>query len=107
MGCGVRGPGGGGPHIRARVASWAARPVVYTMRIRRGPFDMYGCDFGWGKALAARSGRANKCDGKASLYPGRDGGIDVEVALLPDHMAALERDQRVLGGRDALTTRKV
>ncbi|KAL6861694.1 hypothetical protein ACP4OV_017394 [Aristida adscensionis] len=89
--------------IRARVAAWTARPVVYTLRyfdpngVMMGSsprFDMYGCDFGWGKAVAARSGRANKFDGKASLYPGREGGgsIDAEVVLTPEHMAALEQD---------------
>ncbi|TVU42272.1 hypothetical protein EJB05_08666, partial [Eragrostis curvula] len=91
--------------IRARAAAWRAKPVVYTMRkvdaagvmIGSSPrFDMYGCDFGWGKAVAARSGKADKCDGKVSLYPGRDGGgIDAEVMLLPDHMAALERDDEL------------
>ncbi|KAF0905616.1 hypothetical protein E2562_007402 [Oryza meyeriana var. granulata] len=57
-------------------------------------FDMYGCDFGWGKAVAARSGKANKYDGKVSLFPGREGGgsIDAEVELTPEHMAALEQD---------------
>ena len=52
-------------------------------------FDMYGCDFGWGMALAARSSRANKFDGKASLYPRREGGgsIDAELMLTPEHMA--------------------
>ncbi|EMS51527.1 BAHD acyltransferase DCR [Triticum urartu] len=55
-------------------------------------FDMYGCDFGWGRPVAARSGRANKFDGKTSLYPGREGGgsIDAELTLTPDNMAALE-----------------
>ncbi|CAN6298092.1 unnamed protein product [Urochloa humidicola] len=87
--------------IRARAAAWAASPVLYTVGkfpkngvvMGSSPrFDMYGCDFGWGKALAARSGMANKVDGKASLYPGRDGGFDVEVSMLPEHMAALEQD---------------
>ncbi|XP_052136983.1 protein ENHANCED PSEUDOMONAS SUSCEPTIBILITY 1-like [Oryza glaberrima] len=89
--------------IRARVAAWGARPTVYTARcfdasgvmVGSSPrFDMYGCDFGWGKAVAARSGKANKSDGKASLYPARDGGggVDAEVVLAPEHMAALELD---------------
>ena len=36
----------------------------------------------------------NKYDGKVSLFTSRDscGGIDVEVALAPEHMAALEQD---------------
>ena len=90
--------------IRARVAAWTAKPVLYTLRyfdpsgVMMGSsprFDMYGCDFGWGKPLAARSGRANKFDGKASLYPGREGGgsIDAELVLTPEHMAQLEQDK--------------
>ncbi|KAM3195481.1 hypothetical protein ACQJBY_071548 [Aegilops geniculata] len=87
--------------IRARVAAWTAKPMVYTHRffdptgtmMGSSPrFDMYGCDFGWGRPVAARSGRANKFDGKTSLYPGREGGgsIDAELTLTPDNMAALE-----------------
>jgi len=34
-------------------------------------------------------------EGKASLYPGRDGGFDVQVAMLPEHMAALEQDEEL------------
>ncbi|CAN6192234.1 unnamed protein product [Urochloa humidicola] len=88
--------------VRARVAAWMAKPIVYNLRyfdpsgVMMGSsprFDMYGCDFGWGKPIAARSGRANKSDGKASLYPGRDGGIDAELGLTPENMARLEQDQ--------------
>ncbi|XP_066355467.1 uncharacterized acetyltransferase At3g50280-like [Miscanthus floridulus] len=90
--------------IRAHVAASAADPLLRPGRLfpanavlmgSSPRFDMYGCDFGWGKALAARSGRANKMEGKASLYPGRDGGFDVEVAMLPEHMAALEQDDEL------------
>ncbi|KAM3205986.1 hypothetical protein ACQJBY_061588 [Aegilops geniculata] len=90
--------------IRARVAAWTAKPMVYTHRffdptgtmMGSSPrFDMYGCDFGWGSPVAARSGMANKFDGKTSLYPGREGGgsIDAELTLSPENMAALERDE--------------
>jgi hypothetical protein len=90
--------------IRARVAAWMAKPMVYTLAwfdpygtmMGSSPrFDMYGCDFGWGKAVAARSGKANKFDGKTSLYPGRegDGSMDAELTLTPEHMAALEQDE--------------
>ncbi|KAK1669606.1 hypothetical protein QYE76_057765 [Lolium multiflorum] len=90
--------------IRARVAAWMAKPVVYTMRwydphgtmVGSSPrFDMNGCDFGWGRPVAVRSGKANKVDGRMSLYPGRDGGgsVDAEVSLTPEHMAALEQDE--------------
>ncbi|KAG2608930.1 hypothetical protein PVAP13_4KG006224 [Panicum virgatum] len=90
--------------IRARVAAWTARPTVSLPRLfdARGVVitstprvDVYGFDFGWGKPLAVRTGRANKYDGKVSLFPSRDSGsgdIDVEVALAPEHMAALEQD---------------
>uniref|UniRef100_A0A8R7UZX3 Acetyltransferase n=2 Tax=Triticum urartu TaxID=4572 RepID=A0A8R7UZX3_TRIUA len=92
--------------IRARVAAWAVRPVVYTLRwydpcgtmVGSSPrFDMYGCDFGWGRPAAVRSGKANKVDGRASLYPGREGGssVDAEVTLTPEHMAALEGDEEL------------
>jgi AcrR family transcriptional regulator len=89
--------------IRARVAAWMTSPVLYNLRyfdpngIMMGSsprFDMYGCDFGWGAPLAARSGKANKSDGKASLYPGQEGGgsIAAELVLTPEHMALLEQD---------------
>ncbi|OEL17345.1 putative acetyltransferase [Dichanthelium oligosanthes] len=92
--------------IRAHVAAWAPEPGLSAFRlfnpngmlISSSPrFDMYGCDFGWGKALAARSGKANKYDGKVSLFPGREGGgsIDAEVVLAPEHMAALEMDEEL------------
>ncbi|PUZ39061.1 LOW QUALITY PROTEIN: hypothetical protein GQ55_9G251300 [Panicum hallii var. hallii] len=90
--------------IRARAAAWAAEPGLSAFRlfdpngmfVSSSPrFDMYGCDFGWGKALAARSGKGNKYDGKVSLFPGREGGgcIDAEVVVAPEHMAALELDE--------------
>ncbi|PWA81174.1 transferase, Chloramphenicol acetyltransferase-like domain protein [Artemisia annua] len=37
-------------------------------------FNMYGCEFGLGKAVAARSGHTNKGDGKITMSPGREGG---------------------------------
>ncbi|MFS8002701.1 putative transferase [Helianthus anomalus] len=37
-------------------------------------FDMYGCEFGLGKALAPRSGFVNKADMKMTLYPDRKAG---------------------------------
>ncbi|CAN6381011.1 unnamed protein product [Urochloa humidicola] len=97
--------------IRARVAAWVAQPAVSLLRpaadggngggvvvIASSPrFDVYGCDFGWGKPLAVRTGRANKFDGNVWLFPGREGGgsIEVEVAMAPEHMAALEEDDEL------------
>ena len=57
-------------------------------------FPMYDNDFGWGRPLAIRSGKANKFDGKISAFPGRDGAgtVDLEVCLSPETMAGLESD---------------
>ncbi|PPE02266.1 hypothetical protein GOBAR_DD00725 [Gossypium barbadense] len=57
-------------------------------------FPMYENDFGWGRPLAIRSGGANKFDGKISAFPGREGmgGVDLEVVLAPETMAAIESD---------------
>ena len=51
-----------------------------------------------GKAVALRSGYANKFDGKVSSYPGYEGGgsIDLEVCLSPDSMSALESDKEFM-----------
>ncbi|KAF8722800.1 hypothetical protein HU200_021925 [Digitaria exilis] len=106
VGRAVAAHGGDAAGIRERAAAWAAEPGLAAFRlfdpngmfISSSPrFDMYGCDFGWGKPLAARSGKANKYDGKVSLFPGREGGgsIDAEVVLAPEHMAALELDDEL------------
>ncbi|GJZ73201.1 uncharacterized acetyltransferase-like protein [Tanacetum coccineum] len=57
-------------------------------------FPMFDNDFGWGKPIAIRSGRANKFDGKISAFPGREGGgsVDLEVVLSPETMAGIESD---------------
>ncbi|KAI3809123.1 hypothetical protein L1987_25092 [Smallanthus sonchifolius] len=57
-------------------------------------FPMFDNDFGWGKPVAVRSGRANKFDGKISAFPGREGGgsVDLEVVLSPETMTELELD---------------
>ncbi|KAI3412869.1 uncharacterized protein J3R85_016764 [Psidium guajava] len=61
-------------------------------------FNMYGNEFGLGKALALRSGLGNKFDGKVSGYPGRDGrgSIDLEICLSPEKMAVLEADMEFM-----------
>ncbi|CAN1257097.1 Uncharacterized acetyltransferase At3g50280 [Linum perenne] len=61
-------------------------------------FPMYDNDFGWGRPLAVRSGKANKFDGKMSAFPGREGGgtVDLEVVLAPETMAAIEADKEFM-----------
>ncbi|KAL9231703.1 hypothetical protein vseg_006896 [Gypsophila vaccaria] len=61
-------------------------------------FDMYGPEFGLGKAVAVLAGYANKEDGKVTGNPGRrgDGSADLEVCLKPETMNALELDQEFM-----------
>ncbi|CAN6350841.1 unnamed protein product [Urochloa humidicola] len=94
--------------IRRAAAEWEAAPRCFPLGNPDGAaltmgssprFPMYdGNDFGWGRALAVRSGRANKFDGKMSAFPGQagDGSVDVEVCLAPDTMACLLRDEAFL-----------
>ncbi|KAK1300486.1 putative acetyltransferase [Acorus calamus] len=89
--------------IREAILKWVAAPVVYRasevdgfgVMVGSSPrFDMYGCDFGWGRAVGVRSGTDNKFNGKMTVYPGREGGgsVDLEICLSPERMAALEAD---------------
>ncbi|KAL7001243.1 hypothetical protein U1Q18_002395 [Sarracenia purpurea var. burkii] len=60
-------------------------------------FDVYGCDFGWGKPVAVRSGSANKNNGKITLFPGKEEkSVDIEVCLSPDKLVALEDDEEFM-----------
>ncbi|XP_026663848.2 uncharacterized acetyltransferase At3g50280-like isoform X2 [Phoenix dactylifera] len=90
--------------IRDKLRAWMARPVVYrlsmfdrfSVMMGSSPrFDVYGCEFGWGKAVAARSGSANKFDGKVTSYSGWEGGgsVDLEICLVPESMSVLESDE--------------
>ncbi|KAL5203045.1 hypothetical protein ABZP36_013997 [Zizania latifolia] len=94
--------------IRRAAADWEAAPRCFPLGNPDGAaltmgssprFPMYdGNDFGWGRALAVRSGRANKFDGKMSAFPGQagDGSVDVEFCLAPDTMACLLGDGEFL-----------
>ncbi|XP_042518317.1 uncharacterized acetyltransferase At3g50280-like [Macadamia integrifolia] len=94
--------------VRGKLEVWTKSPIIYqycnfidpcTVLMGSSPrFNMYGCDFGWGKAEAVRSGSANKFDGKVSSYPGRQGrgSVDLEVSLPPESMNALESDPEFL-----------
>ncbi|CAI8599272.1 unnamed protein product [Vicia faba] len=94
--------------VRGSVEKWLQAPIVYrgdllfdryTVLMGSSPrFNMYGNEFGMGKALAVRSGYANKFDGKITSYPGQEGGgsIDLEVCLLPEKMIALESDEEFM-----------
>ncbi|KAK9698207.1 hypothetical protein RND81_08G088900 [Saponaria officinalis] len=61
-------------------------------------FDMYGPDFGFGKAVAVPTGYSDKADGKVTMNAGREGGgsVDIEVCLSPHTMLSLESDQEFM-----------
>ncbi|GMY08106.1 uncharacterized acetyltransferase At3g50280 [Fagus crenata] len=93
--------------VRRFIGDWESNPRCFplgnfdgaTITMGSSPrFPMYDNDFGWGRPLAVRSGGANKFDGKISAFPGREGGgsVDLEVALAPDTMAALESDSEFM-----------
>lgn len=89
--------------VRKYIEDWENNPRCFPLGNPDGSsitmgssprFPMYDNDFGWGKPLAVRSGKANKFDGKISAFPGRDGSgtVDLEVVLAPETMAGLESD---------------
>lgn len=93
--------------VRSFVKNWEKDPRCFPLgnfdgaMITMGSsprFPMYENDFGWGKPIAIRSGKANKFDGKISAFPGREGGgsVDLEVVLAPETMAGLESDSEFM-----------
>ncbi|CAI9761860.1 unnamed protein product [Fraxinus pennsylvanica] len=93
--------------VRRGVKDWENNPRLFPLgnfdgaMITMGSsprFPMYDNDFGWGRPLAVRSGRANKFDGKISAFPGREGNgnVDLEVVLAPETMAGLENDMEFM-----------
>lgn len=89
--------------VRKFVEDWENNPRCFPLGNPDGAsitmgssprFPMYDNDFGWGRPLTVRSGKANKFDGKISAFPGRDGNgtVDLEVVLAPETMAGLESD---------------
>ncbi|XP_059666379.1 uncharacterized acetyltransferase At3g50280 [Cornus florida] len=97
----------GNATVRRFVEDWERDPRCFPLgnfdgaMITMGSsprFPMYDNDFGWGRPMAVRSGRANKFDGKISAFPGREGGgsVDLEVLLAPETMAGLESDQEFM-----------
>lgn len=93
--------------VRRGVEDWENAPRLFPLgnfdgaMITMGSsprFPMYDNDFGWGRPLAIRSGKANKFDGKISAFPGREGNgsVDLEVVLAPETMAELENDMEFM-----------
>ncbi|KAF3449705.1 hypothetical protein FNV43_RR10436 [Rhamnella rubrinervis] len=93
--------------VRRSVEDWEKQPRLFPLGNSDGAsitmgssprFPMYDNDFGWGRPLAVRSGRANKFDGKISAFPGREGNgsVDLEVVLAPETMAGVESDTEIM-----------
>ncbi|OWM69982.1 uncharacterized acetyltransferase At3g50280 [Punica granatum] len=93
--------------VRRLVEDWEREPRCFPLGNPDGAsitmgssprFPMYENDFGWGRPVAVRSGRANKFDGKISAFPGREGGgsVDLEVVLAPETMSAVESDMEFM-----------
>ncbi|KAK7349888.1 hypothetical protein VNO77_07711 [Canavalia gladiata] len=93
--------------VRRGVEDWEKAPRLFPLgnfdgaMITMGSsprFPMYDNDFGWGRPLAIRSGKANKFDGKISAFPGREGNgsVDLEVVLAPETMAGIENDMEFM-----------
>ncbi|KAJ6325136.1 hypothetical protein OIU76_012257 [Salix suchowensis] len=93
--------------VRRFVQDWESNPRCFplgnldgaSMTMGSSPrFPMYDNDFGWGRPLAVRSGKANKFDGKISAFPGREGNgtVDLEVVLAPETMAGIESDHEFM-----------
>ncbi|KAK9698958.1 hypothetical protein RND81_08G143600 [Saponaria officinalis] len=88
--------------VQEHVDGWIRSPYVYqlpldsksVMMTSSPRFNMYGNEFGIGKAVAVRSGCANKFVGKVTTYQGYEegGSVDLEICLPPDSMNALESD---------------
>ncbi|KAK4390505.1 putative acetyltransferase [Sesamum angolense] len=68
-------------------------PSNHFILINSPRFDVYGNDFGWGKPVAARSGRANGFDGRITIYGGFEkGSLEIEACLFPETLSALVND---------------
>ncbi|KAJ1397376.1 Transferase [Sesbania bispinosa] len=94
--------------VRRLLKEWSQSPVVFqlghhfeanSVTMSSSPrFNMYGNEFGMGKAVAVLSGYANKFDGNVTGYEGYGGGgsIDLAVSLSPDAMRALESNEEFM-----------
>ncbi|RZC71519.1 hypothetical protein C5167_034700 [Papaver somniferum] len=99
--------------IRRWFSDWKKEPKIVhlgpdsersTAVIGSSPrFDIYSCDFGWGKPLAMRTGWTYKFSGNVWANPGRDGkgSVELEICLSPKAMSALESDEEFMNAVSA------
>ncbi|MCL7043204.1 hypothetical protein MKW94_024324 [Papaver nudicaule] len=73
--------------------SWDSRKNSLLITGSSPRFDMYGCDFGWGKPIAVRSGYSSKHDGVLSAHPTPiKGNVEIEACLPIEIFKALENN---------------
>ncbi|OMO96936.1 Transferase [Corchorus olitorius] len=92
--------------FKRALESWIKCPKLITKATMRSNvtgtssspwFNIYGNDFGWGRPIAVRSGSANKCDGKITVFRGEEeGSIDIEACLLSETLDAMANDQEFM-----------
>ncbi|XP_057420782.1 protein ENHANCED PSEUDOMONAS SUSCEPTIBILITY 1-like [Lotus japonicus] len=89
--------------VKKEYETWVKKPLLisptmlsvsHSLATSSSPrFDVYGNDFGWGKPVTVRSGRANKGYGKITVFAGvEEGSIDIEVCLPIEILEALGID---------------
>ncbi|KAI3449625.1 hypothetical protein Pfo_006290 [Paulownia fortunei] len=68
-------------------------PSNHFILISSPRFNVYGNDFGWGKPVAVRNGRANSFDGRITISGGlEEGSMEIEACLFPETLSALVED---------------
>ncbi|XP_074313082.1 putative acetyltransferase At3g50280 [Silene latifolia] len=94
--------------FRESIKAWLNSPSVLqaanlfdsnSLTITHSPrFDMYGNEFGLGKAVAVRSGYGYKFGGVVAAYPGcyGEGSIDLEICLPLNTMIAIQSDEEFM-----------
>lgn len=93
--------------IRLGIEEWMENPnlvfgqgVTNGIQIGSSPrFPVYESDFGFGRPVCVRSGAGNKCDGKITLFPGKEAdgiSVDAEICLSPSAMHILTSDPQFL-----------
>ncbi|XP_020253807.1 uncharacterized acetyltransferase At3g50280-like, partial [Asparagus officinalis] len=84
---------GGNPKIR--YLDYDNGMMMYTGGSPR--FDVFGCDFGWGRPVAMRTGRWNVAEGTVGVYLGaEEGSLELDVHLAKETMSALLKDEEFM-----------
>ncbi|KAL7151385.1 hypothetical protein ABFS83_04G027200 [Erythranthe nasuta] len=99
---------GNGPgKVKERYTGWIKEPVFlqfeglprnFFILINSPRFDVYdGNDFGWGKPVAVRSGKASSSDGRITVTRGvEEGSVDIEACLAPKTLSAMADDSEFM-----------